>query len=159
MGKACAVGVSINVWGLGGIVSGVRAGITSSCFRHASDICAKNLLAFGPFPYFLMYSCMISSGSGSASSDLASAGLSRPMFCCGCTLVGMGCGGSSGGVGFSSGGGVGVFSSMGAELVASVTFFVVFFFGGFFPRAVRTDGFPCIFIYCGGLRRCLCGGG
>ena len=75
VGKACAVGVSIKVWGLGGIVSGVRAGITSSCFRHASDIWAKKLLAFGPFPYFLMNSCMISLGSGSSSSDAALVGV------------------------------------------------------------------------------------
>ena len=62
----------------------------------------------------------------------------------------MGCGGSSGGLVFSSGGGVGVFSVMGAELVASATFFVVFPFGGFFPRVVRDTGFFCIFVYGGG---------
>ena len=89
VGKACAVGVSIKVLGLGGIVSGVRAGITSSCFRHASDILAKNLLAFGFFPYFFMNSCMTSSSSRSSSSDsapagmISAAGLSRPMSCCG----------------------------------------------------------------------------
>ena len=155
MGKACAVGVSIKVWGLGGIVSGVSAGITSSCFRHASDIWAKNLLAFGPFPYFLMNFCMISSGSGSASSDFASAGFSCPLLVSGCTSVGMGCGGTSGRVGFSSGGGDGGFSAAGVELAASVAFFLVFSFGGFFPRVVRDARFLCIFVYGGVLRRWL----
>ena len=79
MGKACAVGVSIKVWGLGGIVSGVRAGITSSCFRHASDILAKNLLAFGLLPYFFINSCMTSSGSRSSSLDAASVGVTSVM--------------------------------------------------------------------------------
>ena len=124
------MGVSTKVPGLGGIVSGVRAGITSSCIRHASDIWAKNLLAFGPFPNFLMNSCMISSGSGSASSDFASAGFSCPLLVSGCTSVGVGCGGTSGRVGFSSGGGVGAFSAAGVELAASVVFFLGFSFGG-----------------------------
>ena len=135
--RACAVGVSINVWGLGGIVSGVRAGSTSSCIRHASDISAKNLLAFGPFPNFLMNSHIISSRSCSALSDFASAGFFCSTSGCGCASVGMGCGGTSGGVGFSSGGGVGAFSAAGVELAASIVFFLGFSLGGFFPRVVR----------------------
>ena len=67
VGKAHAVGVSIKVWGLGGIVSGVRAGNSSSCFRNVSEMLAKNLLTFGKFPYFSMNSLTTSSGSRTSS--------------------------------------------------------------------------------------------
>ena len=59
------------------------------------------------------------------------------------------------GAGSFSGGGDGGFSAAGVELVASVAAFLVLCFGGFFPQAVRVDGFPCIFVYGGVLRRWL----
>ena len=55
------------------------------------------------------------------------------------------------GTGFSSSSGVGGFSAVGFELVASADVFLAFSFGGFFPRVERAIKFLCIFVYSGRL--------